>query len=160
MNDVEMEHFFFTEKKMLGHLFNGKEDKNKDYTLRTLVGTWKENYISWSKVRNNNLLIKYENLISNPVVEFGKIVNFIENIIKRKFDENEINSSIERVSFYNLQSLEKKDGFREASKDKYNKVKTFFKGGPNTNWEKLLDIKIRKRIEKEFKQEMIQLGYL
>ena len=160
MNDAEMENFFFTEKKLVGHLFDGKEDKDKDYILRTLVGTWKENYISWSKVKNNNLLIKYENLIDNPVVEFSKIVNFLENIIKKKFEKNEINSAIEKVSFYNLQNLEKKDGFKEASKDKNNKIKTFFKGGPNTNWEKLLDVKIRKRIENEFKKEMVQLGYL
>ena len=59
-----------------------------------------------------------------------------------------------------MQSLEKRDGFKEASKDKNNKVKTFFKSGPNTKWEELLDVKIRKRIEKEFKEEMMQLEYL
>ena len=38
--------------------------------------------------------------------------------------------------------------------------KRFFNLGPQNNWEKLLPDEIRKKIEKEFHKEMVELGYL
>ena len=38
--------------------------------------------------------------------------------------------------------------------------KKFFNLGPENNWEKLLDINLKKDIEKEFETEMRELGYI
>ena len=40
------------------------------------------------------------------------------------------------------------------------KQKKFFNLGAQNNWKKLLPVEIKKKIEKEFNKEMIELGYL
>ena len=40
------------------------------------------------------------------------------------------------------------------------KKKPFFNLGPENNWKKILDGKVRIKIEKVFKDEMEELGYL
>jgi len=57
--------------------------------------------------------------------------------------------------------MEKKEGFQEAiiSSKKKKKIR-FFNLGKKNNWNKLLDKKIIRKIESNFKNEMIELGYL
>ena len=51
--------------------------------------------------------------------------------------------------------------FAEAAKNKETgERKIFFNLGPKNNWEKLLDIEFKEDIEKEFKTEMCELGYI
>ena len=60
-----------------------------------------------------------------------------------------------------LKKLEKENGFAEAVSDKETgEKKRFFNLGPDNDWEKLIDKKLREDIEKEFKIEMIELGYI
>ena len=55
----------------------------------------------------------------------------------------------------------KKIGFGEATiDDKTGERIPFFNLGPKNNWKKSLDSKIRYRLEKAFKKEMEELGYL
>jgi len=64
-------------------------------------------------------------------------------------------------SFENLKKLEKENGFVEAINDKETgEIKQFFNLGPENDWKKLLDIKLKEDIEKEFKNEMRELGYI
>ena len=46
----------------------------------TLITSWKTHYNSWKNFKKNYLLIKYENLVSEPKNEFRKISNFIIKI--------------------------------------------------------------------------------
>ena len=65
------------------------------------------------------------------------------------------------TSFKKLSLMEKKEGFQEtiiSSKTK-KKIK-FFNLGKKNNWNKLLDKKIIRKMESNFKNEMIELGYL
>ena len=61
----------------------------------------------------------------------------------------------------NLKNLEIREGFGESAYDYSAKKKlSFFNLGPENNWEKLLDVKIAKKIKEEFSREMLELGYL
>ena len=60
-----------------------------------------------------------------------------------------------------MKSLEKAKGFFEAkTHEKTGKKIPFFNLGPKNDWKKMLDEKIRKKIEEAFKKEMVELGYL
>ena len=107
------------------------------------------------------MLIKYENLILDPEKEFRKIKIYLEGMMKTKIDEEKFKQSIEENSFKNLRDLENKKGFAENAYDYSSKKKLkFFNLGPKNNWKKTLNPEISKKIEKEFRQEMLELGYL
>lgn len=136
-----------------------EKDKNKESNIVTLLGTWRDHYNSW-KNTSNLLLIKYEDLISNINKELIKIINFTQKFGTYTVNEEKINNLIKSTSFINLKKLEKKQGFADAMTDKNNKKKKFFYLGEKNKWEILLDNKTKSVIEKKFKNEMVELGYL
>jgi len=147
--------FIMEEKKFIGNM------KNKvNYPLHTLIGSWKTNYNSWKYIGKNFLLVKYEDLILSPNTEFGKIANYISNIIGIKFSEKQIKNSIKESSFKNLRNIEDKNGFIESIEDLKNKKKKFFNLGPKNNWKKTLEKKFIDKIESSFNNEMKELGYI
>ena len=132
---------------------------------RLYLGTWSGNYNSWKSFDNNGryLLIKYENLISDRDFEFRKILRFIYKIqgAKFKIDQKKFQNTIETTDFDRMKSLEKEIGFFEAkTHQETGKKIPFFNLGPKNDWKKLLDPKIKEKIEKAFKKEMTELGYL
>ena len=58
-------------------------------------------------------------------------------------------------NFEKLKKLENKSGFYEAINSN-----PFFRKAESNEWEKLLDFKTKNKIENDFKNEMIELGYL
>ena len=72
-----------------------------------------------------------------------------------EIDEKKILDSIEFTKFDNLQKLEKKYGFEEATSSK-----TFFRVGKVGSWKKELSSDLSKKIEKNFNKEMVELYYL
>ena len=127
----------------------------------TIISSWKNNYNSWKSFKGNYLLIKYENLVYEPNKEFRKICNYLTDKINIKFDDEKIFTAIKENNFENLKKLENNKGFNETVKDKSTgKLKRFFNLGPENKWENILDPKIKTMIEKEFKKEMKELGYL
>ena len=132
---------------------------------RLYLGTWSGNYNSWKSFDSNGryLLIKYENLISDRDFEFRKILRFIYKIqgAKFKIDQKKFQNTIETTDFDRMKSLEKKIGFFEAkTHQETGKKIPFFNLGPKNDWKKLLDPKIKEKIEKAFKKEMTELNYL
>ena len=59
-----------------------------------------------------------------------------------------------------MQNLEKEKGFSESSIDKTGKKIPFFNLGPKNDWKNKLDSKVAEKLEKAFKSEMEELGYL
>ena len=53
---------------------------NNEMDLPHIRSSWKNHYNSWKKMEKNYLLIKYEDLLENPVIEFKKITNYLENL--------------------------------------------------------------------------------
>ncbi len=141
----------------------------KDYSafennVLTHLGTWSDNYNSWKHLNkfNKYLLIKYEDLVSKPGEIFKDVIKFIAKISNKNIhiDKEKLKNSIKTTTFENLKSMEEKDGFIEAIKRKDNKNITFFKQGSNRDWKKLLSDDIKNKLEKSFKTEMRELGYL
>ena len=128
-------------------------------------GTWNYNFHSWKsfKYEERYLLIKYEDLILEKKNTFLKILEFINKFNKKKFTINikKFDNVLNSTSFKNMKKLENEKGFFEAMTDNNSgKKKPFFNLGPENNWKKILDGKVRIKIEKVFKDEMEELGYL
>ena len=158
-NYDEVKKFLFREHNWLG-IITDKKIKPLDNKIPTLISSWKTNYLSWKNKTKNYLLIKYENLLENPYLEFRKISKYLENHLNVKFDEKKIKKAIETCSFRNLQQLETDGKFKEQTVDKQNKSVKFFHLGPENDWKKILDKNISIEIENKFKAEMEELGYL
>ncbi len=148
--------FIKDEKKIIGI----KDNPKLEIDLPTIISSWKNHYNSWKKLNVNYLLIKYENLVINPIKEFTKITKFLEKISEFKFHENNIIKSIKNCSFVNLEMQENSNGFKEAPINNLGRPIKFFNLGPKNDWKKLIDSKIIKNIESEFKSEMEELEYL
>jgi hypothetical protein len=159
-NYEEAREFLFDERRVIGKKFDPK-DPNVNKNILTVLGSWKNHYLSWKEFKKNYLLIKYEDLLSNPQAEFHKLSEYLSKHLNVKFENDKINHAIKSNSFENLKKLEKENGFIEAINDKETgEKKRFFNLGPENDWKKLLNIKLKEDIEKEFKTEMRELGYI
>ena len=161
-NYLEAKEFILDEKKIIGiNLALRKQENVTNNQIITLISSWKTHYNSWKTFNKNYLLIKYENLISDPENEFGKIRFYLKKNLNLTFSDKKFYNAIKSNSFYNLKKLENKNGFFEneiLKEDK--KYKNFFNLGPNNDYKKFLDKKISDEIEKVFEIEMKELGYI
>ncbi len=104
---------------------------NKKINLNTQVsqhlGTWSNHVESWTNVhRTNLLLIKYEDMLSNGLETFTKVVEYIG----LNYPVSAIETAIEKTSFKNIQEKEEKNKFREAPKT----AERFFRAGKMGGW--------------------------
>ena len=126
-----------------------------------LLGKWNDHYRSWTKHKNDLLLIKYEDLIKKPETELSKVIKFLKKYLKFETNENKNKKILETTTFDNLKNMEKKGEFFENAPNKLTKNKVdFFHLGPKNKWQNTLDKQIIDIIEKDFKKEMMELGYL
>ena len=140
---------------------NGKSFEERKDGILTLIGKWNDHYRSWTKNKNNLLLIKYEDLVNKPETELTKLIKFLEKYISFKTSEKKNKTILETTSFSNLKNMEKKGLFKEGVIDKKtdNKV-NFFHLGPKNKWQDITDKKIINEIEENFQNEMKEIGYL
>ncbi|MDC1250879.1 sulfotransferase domain-containing protein [Pelagibacteraceae bacterium] len=138
-----------------------------NYTERTTLytGTWASSYKSWQSFKSQGkyLLIKYEDLINNKEEVLLKILKFIHKLNKKTFEVDKIKfkNAIDSTSFERMKVLEKEVGFGESKINKKTGEKiTFFNLGKKNDWKKMIDPKIKEKIENAFKEEMKELGYL
>ena len=66
-----------------------------------------------------------------------------------------IKNVIKSTNFYNLQSMENKNGFYEKSE-----FSEFFRSGKTKQWKNGLNQDQKKLIEQSFKNQMIELKYM
>ena len=146
------------EQRVIG----GEEDRTNKSVMH--VGSWMTHYMSWRELKkvNRYLLIKYEDLVSDPKNSFIKILNFVYKLNKQnvKLDKVKLENVLKTTTFEFLKKLEEKNSFPEASKDLDNKDVKFFKYGSKNNWKNDLNKENINSIEKLFKNEMLELGYL
>ena len=161
-NYEEATKFIFKENQVLA-LSDRQKDlyiKSKKFPLTQFVGSWKTHYLSWKNMKKNYLLIRYEDLVESPKNEFTKIAGFIEDLLKLKFTEDQIDTAISLSSFDRLENMEKENGFTESTIDKDGNRNKFFFLGPKNDWRKILDKSISSEIEKKFEKEMKELNYI
>ena len=139
----------------------GKEIELKGGNVITYLGSWKEHYRFWTKDNENLLIIKYEDLVKNIHNEIDKIIAFLKNFIDFEVSDIKKESIIKSTSFEALKKFEEDGKFTENVfvKGTNEKVK-FFNKGPDNNWEDSLPEDIRRELEAELKNELIELGYL
>ncbi len=123
---------------------------------KTLMGTWSEHYNSWKNYKScKNLTIKYEDMISNELNTFTKIINYLREIDGTELDTEKLKKALKQTQFKELQKMEKTDGFKEKGKGEL-----FFRKGKIGTWKDEVPTKIIKKIENIFNKEMVELGYL
>ena len=154
----EMEKIFFSETRWVGQKFDNKD--NKDYALKTLIGNWQINLNSWRSAVRNLLILKYEDLIENPFLEFSKIIKYLNKFINLEVKDNELKKIIQEINFDNLKNIENEKGFIESMTDKNNNKINFFSKGPKRNWVEEISPEINKKIENKFFKEMREFGYI
>jgi hypothetical protein len=140
----------------------GGSNKNSSIKdARALLGTWSDHYRSWTSTNKNLLILKYEDLINNPTNELDKIIVFLKKFVDINTNDNKNTNILRTTSFKNLEKLENEGKFGEVAfnKSKNQNVK-FFNLGPQNKWQKILEKDIQKELEKNFKNEMEELGYL
>ena len=134
-----------------------------NFMCKTFLGSWKVNYNSWKQLKNNLLIIKYEDLVNKKKITLLKIFKFLQNLGLSNFkpDMRKLNRTIKSSDFDKMQKLEKSIDFKESIIDPItNKKKPFFNLGPKNDYKNNLNKEIRDKIEKEFKKEMEEIGYL
>ena len=63
--------------------FIGNKKVEREFEIPTLISSWSNHYNSWKKIIENNLLIKYEDLLKEDHYEFYKIVDFLQTDLKK-----------------------------------------------------------------------------
>ena len=101
------------------------------------------------------MIIRYEDLKKNSFDNFKNILKFINNHVNIEIDDQKIEKTITKCEFKNLQSYEKKNGFKERKSKEL-----FFRQGKVDEWKERLPQILIKKLEKEFNSEMKELGYL
>ena len=102
------------------------------------------------------IIIRYEDLIDNTLLEFNKIISFLSKILKFEIDDDQVNFCVKNSDFNSLSKYEKEYGFNESSI----KGNLFFRKGIKNQWKKELTTSQIKKIEKEFNNEMRILEYI
>ena len=74
--------------------------------------------------------------------------------MKIEINDKKISKSVDSCEFSKLSKMEDSKGFDEATEGK------FFRKGKKDSWKNILADDLRKKIEENFRKEMIELGYL
>ena len=122
-------------------------------------GPWGENVGSWlgaKKDNSNFLLLRYEDMLSDPKTELKKIAHHL----RISFTDELLTKVIKQSSFEHMQLLENNQSnlwelTRNTRKDKF-----FVRSGQFGQWQNELSIHSIKTIESTWSQIMMQLGYL
>ena len=149
---------FLTSPELRG---NGKSWEEKKDGIYNFLGKWNEHYKSWTNNTKNLLLLRYEDLITEPKKELEKLIFFLNKYVNFETSDIKINKILESTSFKNLKKMEQEGSFMEnVIKKETGSNVNFFNLGPKNIWQNSLDKKIIKKIEDDFKDEMKEIGYL
>ena len=123
---------------------------------KSIMGNWAYHYNSWKNYKSREvIIIKYEDMLNDPNKTFLQVLMFLNKINNIKIDKKKMNDAVNQTSFKNLQKLEVEEGFDENPTNR-----SFFREGKKGEWKKILDKNQQQKIEKKFKNEMKELGYL
>ena len=138
--------------------WSGLKYKN---SVPNYFSSWSNHFNSWKRFPKNNHLIKYEDILENPVKEITRIVVYLKKFFKLELNEKRIINIAEKTSFKNFKKNEENGKFYEnALNFNRNKKIQFFFLGPENNWKKLLKQKTILEIENKFNIEMKELKYI
>ncbi|BAP56001.1 sulfotransferase [Thioploca ingrica] len=122
-------------------------------------GTWGEDVGSWlgaKKDDSNFLLLRYEDMLSDPKIELKKIAHHL----KISVTDELIDKVIKQSSFEHMQLLENNQSNLWKLTKNTRKDKFFVRSGQSGQWQNKLSTHSIKTIESTWSQIMMQLGYL
>ena len=156
--------------KMITDKDRGLISNNSSHASYSFISSWSNNYLSW--FRNNQfrrLFVKYEDLLLNKYETFRDIIVFTNTLMNRteNVDKSKLQKAIETTNFDILKNKEVSESF-DGSENSFKNWRNFHKEnknlffnlGPENKWEKILDKKIKEKIETNFENEMRRLKYL
>ncbi|MDD4962536.1 MAG: sulfotransferase domain-containing protein [Gallionella sp.] len=114
--------------------------------------TWQQHVQSWLNAPIPVLLVKYEDLLAEPVNRFGEIADFL----KLAATPEQIAAAVQAVKFDRLRDLEASNGFAEKPPD----ASRFFRRGIAGGWQDTLSTAQIERIEAHHADMMRRLGYV
>jgi hypothetical protein len=149
-------HFKQTIDEAITHMANPDRAGKANFNLYHLFMSWSSHVESWGSKNKSidTLFIRYEDLLTNPIEAFKKI---IEQFDLEDIDdfEQRFEFALEQSNFSNLQKAEKEGGFVEKAGGDL-----FFRVGQSGQWKTVLTGKQIKLIEEQHKQVMEHYGYI
>jgi aryl sulfotransferase len=116
------------------------------------LSSWSRHVESWLDAPVRLLLIKYEDMLADPVVRFGEVARFLG------IDSTPvaIEAAVNATRFDRLRAVEDKNGFTECMSG----ADRFFRRGVAGGWRDTLSSEQVVRIEADHRSMMRKLGYL
>jgi hypothetical protein len=131
----------------------GMQSQNAEKMAYEVQSSWMENVYSWTRKENPSLFVmRYEDMLANPVKTFGKLVNFL----KIKVSRRQLDEAIEASSFKKLTAQEDEKEFQEKPKD----AEKFFRKGESDQWKETLNKDQIEEIVRVNREQMSRFGYL
>jgi hypothetical protein len=159
--DVLLSEYHFDIKRQL----IGENFPLEDYVPRFLArktehnyGTWGENVGSWFYVRHKSpdfLLVRYESLLSDGMLELGRIAEFIGI----PSDREQLKLALERSSADRMRELEKKQAHLWSSTKETRQDKPFVRAAKAGGWKMELPVACATVVESAWGDLMKELGY-
>ena len=163
-------HYSFSMKEALNFMTNKKkiifpknfENTNKNISMDfNFLGDWSDHYKSWKNISFCPIkIIRYEDILLTTSKVLPSVLEFLSQFMDLKIERKKMDQSIHSTSFKELSKMETTQGFPEAVLQNRKKKVRFFNLGEENDWRQMLDIKIAKKIEDVFKNEMRELDYL
>ena len=160
LNDNQAYSWMINENNYLYDIHNFKEDGYSDFQF---ISSWSTNYKSWKVQKKIPIkIIKYEDLLNETYLIFKDLINFINMLVNNgeQINKDKLKKVIDSTLFDKLRKEEQDKGFTESvlSRDGKRKI-PFFNLGPKNDWNKILNIKMVKKIEEVFSDSMKDLSY-
>jgi hypothetical protein len=114
--------------------------------------TWSQHSESWLDAPVKLLLLKYEDMLNEPLIQFGEVARFLG----LKAGPEVVSAAVSAVSFERLRADEQAKGFIERQPD----TECFFRRGIAGGWQDSLTPEQIARIEADHGPMMRRLGYL
>ena len=150
-----------TINNMLNHMHILKTTEKKSPIL---ISKPNLHYKSWQYLKVPKLIIKYENLLTNPQKIINEIMLFFQIFFNYNFDKHKeiLENIVKTTKFKRMQNFEKKNGFNEAPYASQNKnfKELFFRKGSSKQWVNILTPNQIKKIESHCNDLMKKFDYL
>ncbi len=132
---------------------SGLKTPGSERDVYEMLGSWSENVAGWvGLIDRPTLVIRYEDLLSDPVRPFGALARFL----RLEPSERQLRAAIEKSSFPELSRQEKERGFIERPPT----AKTFFREGRAGQWRDVLSPEQVQQVVRTHAPMMQRFGYL
>ena len=145
-------HFGLDTSESLEMLLNSRSYIFSDNSYPEFISDWETHYKSWKSFKGRPyLMVRYEDMIDDPVRSFRRLCTFCKIAISEK----KLIDVVEDTSFSRLKKIEELEGFSESTKTQ----ERFFRKGIVGQWKDLDQGRYIKPIEDRFYESMIDLNY-